>query len=72
MPHGLEFLMTTLVSSANKTGLDVEKKKPTRCHLKTLLFLGTAQHISDTHMPIIRSLRHVQQFLRTIKFSSDI
>jgi len=23
MPHGLEFVMTTLVSSANKTGLDV-------------------------------------------------
>jgi hypothetical protein len=36
--------------------LYVEKKKPTRCHLKTLLFLGTAQHVSGTHMPIIRSL----------------
>jgi hypothetical protein len=33
------------------------RKKPTRCHLKNLLFLGTAQHVSGTHMPIIRSLR---------------
>jgi hypothetical protein len=33
------------------------EEKPTRCHLKTLLFLGTAQHVSGTHMPIIRSLR---------------
>jgi hypothetical protein len=35
----------------------VQKNKPTRCHLKTLLFLGTALHVSGTHVPIIRSLR---------------
>jgi hypothetical protein len=41
----------------NKLVICGEEKKTTRCHLKTLLFLGTAQHVSGTRMPIIRSLR---------------
>jgi hypothetical protein len=39
------------------THLICGEEKPTRCHLKSLLFLGTARHVSGTRMPIIRSLR---------------